>query len=92
MGRRHVRQLLLKLKDQGKTILLSSHIVPDVEAVCDRVGILSGGQILRSLALNEIYSQKSTPVEITVSGVDTVPLTSTTEGWMTRPGPATAKA
>ena len=70
VGRRQLRQLLLSLKEQGKTILMSSHIVPDVEAVCDRVGILSGGKIQRCLALGEIYKQKSTPVEVTASGVD----------------------
>jgi ABC-2 type transport system ATP-binding protein len=70
VGRRQLRRLLLSLKERKKTILLSSHIVPDVEAVCDRVGILSGGRIQRCLTLSEIYRQKSTPVEITVSGVD----------------------
>ena len=69
IGRRQVRQLLLSLKREGKTILLSSHIVPDVEAVCDRVGILRGGRIRDCLALKDIYAQKSAPVEITVSGV-----------------------
>jgi ABC-2 type transport system ATP-binding protein len=69
IGRRLVRKLLLGLKDEGKTILLSSHIVPDVEAVCDRVGILRNGQIRECLALKDIYAQKSSPVEITVSGV-----------------------
>lgn len=69
VGRRQLRQLLLSLKEQGKTILLSSHIVPDVEAVCDRVGIISGGRIQRCLSLRDIYRQKSTPVEITASGV-----------------------
>lgn len=69
IGRRQLRKLLLDLKRDGKTILLSSHIVPDVEAVCDRVGILRGGQIRKCLALRDIYAQKSTPVEITVSGV-----------------------
>jgi ABC-2 type transport system ATP-binding protein len=70
VGRRQLRELLLSLKQQGKTILMSSHIVPDVEAVCDRVGILSGGTIQRCLALAEIYRQKSTPVEVTAAGVD----------------------
>lgn len=69
VGRRQLRKLLLSLKEQGKTILLSSHIVPDVEAVCDRVGIISGGKIQRCLSLRDIYRQKSTPVEITASGV-----------------------
>jgi ABC-2 type transport system ATP-binding protein len=70
VGRRQLRELLLTLKDRGKTILLSSHIVPDVEAVCDRVGILSGGVIARNLDLNEVYAQELDEVEVTVSGVD----------------------
>jgi len=70
LGRRQLRKLLLSLKEQGKTILMSSHIVPDVEAVCDRVGILAGGKIQRCLALREIYQQKKTPVEVTAAGVD----------------------
>ena len=70
VGRRQLRELLLSLKHKGKAILLSSHIVPDVEAVCDRVGILSGGTIQKCLSLREIYAQKTTPVEVTVTGVD----------------------
>ena len=70
IGRRLVRQLLLGLKDEGKTILLCSHIVPDVEAVCDRVGILRNGEIRKCLELKDIYAQKSAPVEITLSGIN----------------------
>jgi len=70
IGRRQLRELLLSLKDQGKTIIMSSHIVPDVEAVCDRVGILSEGRIQRCLTLKDIYSQKSSPVEVTVTQTD----------------------
>lgn len=54
MGRREVRQLLLELKGQGKTIILSSHIVPDVEAVADSVAILRGGELVRTGRLAEI--------------------------------------
>ena len=70
VGRRQLRELLLALKGRGKTILMSSHIVPDVEAVCDRVGILSGGVIARSLDLNETVHEDQDEVEVTVSGVD----------------------
>ena len=70
VGRRQLRELLLELKKQGKTILLSSHIVPDVEAVCDRVGILSGGVVARCLDLNDVYTQKLDEVEVTVTGID----------------------
>lgn len=72
IGRRELRRLLLSLKDAGKTILLSSHIVPDVEAVCDRVGILARGYVQRSLSLREIYLQKSQQAEVTASGVDPI--------------------
>jgi len=70
VGRKQLRALLLELTEQGKTILLSSHIVPDVEAVCDRVGILSGGEIARSLDLNDVYDRELDEVEVTVAGVD----------------------
>jgi ABC-2 type transport system ATP-binding protein len=71
VGRKQLRELLLALKERGKTILLSSHIVPDVEAVCDRVGILSGGVIARSLDLNDVYNCEGDDVEVTVTGGDT---------------------
>ncbi len=71
VGRKQLRELLLTLKERGKTILLSSHIVPDVEAVCDRVGILSGGVIARSLDLNDVYNREGDDVEVTVTGGDT---------------------
>jgi ABC-2 type transport system ATP-binding protein len=52
VGRREVRDLLRELKAQGKTIILSSHIVPDVEMLADSVGILNEGQmvLVRDLA------------------------------------------
>lgn len=70
IGRRQLRELLLSLKAQGKTIMMSSHIVPDVEAVCDRVGILSGGVIARVLDLNAARQQNSGDVEVTVAGAE----------------------
>ncbi len=70
VGRRQLRELLLELKKQGTTILLSSHIVPDVEAVCDRVGILSGGVVACCLDLNDVYTQELDEVEVTVTGID----------------------
>ena len=70
IGRRQVRKLLLSLKSRGKTIIMSSHIVPDVEAICDRVGILSDGHIKQCLDLKDIYAQKTRAVEITVTHID----------------------
>jgi len=70
IGRRQLRELLLSLKAQGKTVLMSSHIVPDVEAVCDRVGILADGVIARVLDLNAAREQNSGDVEVTIAGAD----------------------
>ncbi len=70
VGRRDLRNLLQRLKAQGKTIVMSSHIVPDVEAVCDRVGILRGGRIVRVLDLGEVYADRTNDVEVVISGLE----------------------
>jgi ABC-2 type transport system ATP-binding protein len=70
IGRRQLRELLLSLKSQGKTIMMSSHIVPDVEAVCDKVGILSDGVIARVLDLGAAREQNSGEVEVVIAGVE----------------------
>ena len=44
LGTRQIKDLILHLKQRGKTVLLSSHLLADVEDVCDRVGILFGGK------------------------------------------------
>jgi ABC-2 type transport system ATP-binding protein len=45
IGTREMKDLILRLKDQGKTILLSSHLLADVRDVCDRIGILARGEL-----------------------------------------------
>lgn len=70
IGRRQLRELLLSLKAQGKTIMMSSHIVPDVEAVCDKVGILADGVIARVLDLNASRAQNSGDVEVVIAGTE----------------------
>ena len=56
MGRREIRELLLELKAQGRTIILSSHIVPDVEMVADQVAILREGQLVMTSDLADLQS------------------------------------
>ncbi len=50
-GRREVRELLAGLRAAGKTILLSSHIVPDIEALADSVGIVASGRLVAEVGL-----------------------------------------
>ena len=48
LGRRDIRHLLLSLRDEGRTLFFSSHILSDAEAVCSHVAILSGGRLVAS--------------------------------------------
>ncbi len=45
IGTREMKDLILRLRDEGKTILLSSHLLADVQDVCDRIGILARGEL-----------------------------------------------
>lgn len=51
IGRIQIRKLILKLKKEGRTILLNSHILSDVESVADRVGIIHQGQLVKEIDL-----------------------------------------
>jgi len=67
IGRRDVRDIILRLKDEGKTIFFSTHILPDVEMICDRVGILVKGQLRAVGAVHELVGAATvTSVEILV--------------------------
>lgn len=50
---KEVRALILWLKGKGKTVLFSSHDISEVEKVCDRIGILSGGRLAKVMTQNE---------------------------------------
>jgi ABC-2 type transport system ATP-binding protein len=69
LGRRDVRDLIAGLRAQGKTIFFSSHILTDVEAMCDRVAILSGGKLVEQGKLSEILKSRSNEIEAVLSGV-----------------------
>jgi ABC-2 type transport system ATP-binding protein len=54
LGRRDVRQLILDLRDQGRTVFFSSHILADAEALCSRVAIVAGGRLIAQGKLAEL--------------------------------------
>jgi len=69
IGRKEVRDVIITLKEQGKTIFFSSHILPDVELICDRVGILIRGKLQSVGPLDQILSEEIESVEITAQNV-----------------------
>ncbi len=68
LGRREVRQVISALKSRGVTVFFSSHILPDVEALCDRVAIMNRGKLRAAGALNEILDIRIQEHEIILSG------------------------
>jgi ABC-2 type transport system ATP-binding protein len=64
VGRREVRDIILDLKNAGKTILFSTHILSDAETLCDRVGVIAGGQLRGVGEPGSIVGVKSLGMEI----------------------------
>ena len=56
LGCKEVKDLILALKKRGKTVLITSHLLSDIEDVCDRVIILYGGKIRATGSLNELLT------------------------------------
>lgn len=56
VGRALVKEIMLELKRQGKTVFFSTHVIADVEAVCDRVGIVSKGELRADNTVSDIVA------------------------------------
>jgi ABC-2 type transport system ATP-binding protein len=67
MGRSQIRDLLTKLKERGKTVFLNSHILQEVELICDRVAIMALGEIRGTGTIDELIMQNPLAREGTVS-------------------------
>ncbi|HWN80696.1 MAG TPA: ABC transporter ATP-binding protein, partial [Candidatus Udaeobacter sp.] len=66
LGRRDVRSLIDRERTAGRTIFFSSHIVPDVEAICDRVGVIDHGRLIKIGRIDELTTVRLQAVEIQV--------------------------
>jgi len=64
IGQREIRELILEQKELGKTILMSSHILSDVEALCDRVAIIINGKVVTSGELGRLFEGIQTHYEM----------------------------
>jgi ABC-2 type transport system ATP-binding protein len=69
LGRRDVRALILELRDQGKTIFFSSHILSDAEALCSRVAIVAKGRLATTGRLSDLNEFVVHGWELVVTGV-----------------------
>ena len=72
MGRRVVRDLLRELQSRGVAVLLNSHLLSEVELVCDRVAILNAGSVVAEGAPGDLTRPRGLEVE-TASGVESYP-------------------
>lgn len=66
IGRREVRDIILGLREEGKTVLFSTHILSDAESLCDRVAILDRGQLQGCGELREILRVATASTELVV--------------------------
>lgn len=71
VGRKHIRELIQQQKELGKTIFFSSHVLSDVELLCDRVGVLSRGKLVAMGHIKEVLRQDIRQVEVVLKDVDT---------------------
>ncbi len=69
IGRKDVRDLILSLRDEGKTVFFSSHILEDAEVICDQVAIILSGRIERQGYLDELLGQEMVGAELVVEGI-----------------------
>jgi ABC-2 type transport system ATP-binding protein len=60
VGRRDVRELITKLKAQGKTVLLNSHLLSEIEMTCDEVAILKAGRIVKQGKIDDLLAAPTT--------------------------------
>jgi ABC-2 type transport system ATP-binding protein len=70
IGRKRMRDIILRLKSEGKTVVYSTHILSDVEAICDRVAILSQGKLLGVGQPNNLLGAGKQLVEMNIEGLD----------------------
>ena len=73
IGRREVRDLIQRLKDEGKTVFFSTHILSDAESLCDRVAVIHKGELRGVGAVADLVSQVTGQIELLWQGAAATP-------------------
>lgn len=68
VGRRQVRDLISSLRNEGKTVFMCSHILSDIEVLCDNAAILKGGRLAHAGSLNELRARETNLIEVIATG------------------------
>jgi ABC-2 type transport system ATP-binding protein len=69
LGRRDLRSLILRLRDEGRTVFFSSHILSDAETLCSRVGVVARGRLVATGALSDMLAFQVRGWEVIVEGL-----------------------
>lgn len=69
IGRKEIRELILSLKDEGRTIFYSTHILPDIEMTCDRVTIIDKGVTRQTGRLQDILTETTRGIDVIIEGL-----------------------
>lgn len=70
VGRRQVRDLIASLRSEGKTVFMCSHILSDIEVLCDNVAIVKNGRVAHSGSLDELRATQKNAIEVIATGAD----------------------
>ena len=69
IGRKEIRDLILRLRSQGKTVFMNTHILPDVEMLCDRVAIIVQGRIQHEGAIDRFLEEGEREADVVLAGL-----------------------
>jgi ABC-2 type transport system ATP-binding protein len=69
IGRKELKEAIIREKKEGKTIFFSSHIVPDLEEISDNILLIDQGKKIKDSPLEDFYSEVTSEIEILVSSL-----------------------
>ena len=92
VGRKEIRELILQLAREGRTVFFSTHVIPDVELICDSVAMIRKGELVGCGSMSHYLSRSVNPVEIAFSGLETARVPSVAKFSLVRETPEGIRA